>query len=276
LLQLHLEGSGKYSEKINSYLQGKIEEKEIHKDTHPFSTKVGLTQIDYPLPREGHSLTLHVAPLSYWTVQKFNRQMLEDPPDGELLALKEESLEKILSAKDKVTFPCPSALYIEMSIITSDGKLVILEKHKQLSALARTGHRWTCTIEEGLGWRRDIHDGRLDFYGAAKQGVSTELKIKPEEIDTISFYGIALEHTHLNSALLGVMTLKVSEQDLKQRIVEFADPGEFVLDTTRFVKVDSVFQNFFSGSNESSASWHPTGRMRALLTLYSLNLYQLR
>ncbi len=52
--------------------------------------------------------------------------MLEDPPDGELLALKEESLGKILSAKDKVTFPCPSALYIEMSIITSDGKLVIL------------------------------------------------------------------------------------------------------------------------------------------------------
>ncbi len=161
-------------------------------------------------------------------------------------------------------------------MVTNDGKLVILEKHKQLSVLARTGHRWTCTVEEGLGWERDIHNGQLDFYEAAKQGVSTELKIKPEEIETIGFYGIALEHTHLNSALLGVMTLKISEQDLKRKMVEFADPGEFVIDTTRFINANSVFQNFFGSSSENSAAWHPTGRMRALLTLHSLDLYQLR
>ncbi len=105
LLQLHFEGSGKYSEKIDSYLQRKIEEKEIHKDTRPFTTKVGLTRIDYPFSREGHGLTLHVAPLSYWTVQKFNRQILGDPADRELQTLREESLREISISKRRSNVP---------------------------------------------------------------------------------------------------------------------------------------------------------------------------
>jgi hypothetical protein len=258
LLQFHFDG---YNEKIDSYLLKRMKAKEQHVGI--FRTKVGLTQIDYPIPRIGQPLTLHVAPLSYWTIREFNRRILGDPPDVELLALREESLGEILSAKDEVKFSCPSALYVELSIVTRDRKLVILEKNPRLSVVARRGLRWTCTIEEGLEWTRDIRDGQLDFFGTAKRGLYNELKIKQEEIASIEFCGIALEHTHLNSAILGVIVLHVSEQDLKPRIDESYDFGL----RSRFISLESAFQELFVSTNENSASWHPTGRMRALFAL---------
>src|SRR5260370_32886124 len=158
LLKLHYE---RYSEKIKSYLLNRIEAQEEQKGD--FTWKVGLTRIDYPIPRIDQPLTIHVSPLSYWTALNFNRQILGNPDSPELQSLREESLAEIISAKDEVTFSCPSQLHIAFSIITNDGKLLIVWKDENLSALARRGYGWSCTIEEGLLWNEDVRDSQLDF-----------------------------------------------------------------------------------------------------------------
>jgi hypothetical protein len=259
LLQAGIEN---YEENVQSYLRSRAK----NGAEGIFHTKVGLLRIDYPVDRIGQPLTLHLVPLSYWVLREFNRRIL-DYPDAEISSLRNESLSKILSTRDSVTFPCPSALYVEVSIVTQDMKLVILEKNRKLSALARKGFSWTCTLEEGLVWAKDINEDYVDFDSVVKRGLGLELNITPDDIDGIEYYGVALEHTHLNSAIVGVMMLNIPSRDLESRIKSSEDFGLGY----HFISLDSMFQELFLEVNHQGKSWHPTGRLRALFVLYHLS-----
>ncbi len=249
------------SNKVQAYLRERAKGGAVGS----FRTKVGITCIEPPIPRVKKPLTLHIAPLSYWTVREFNRRIL-DNPDIALAALREESLREILSRKDAVTIPCPSALYLEFSIVTRDGKLVVLEKNTGLSSLAKRGHRWTCTIEEGLEWREFIQPASFDLGTTVQKSMEIELAIRPEDIISIELFGIALEHTHLNCAILGNVTINLSSDELKPKISQSADFGR----DYKFLDLNSALKDLFIKQDNASATWHPTGRIRALLTLYRL------
>lgn len=248
--------------KIQSYLR----ERAAFRADGEFRTKVGLYRIDKPNPRIGQDLTLYVAPLSYWTIREFNRRLLESS-DNRLQLLKEESLQEILTPKETIVFPCPSALYIEVTLVTKDRKLVILEKSSTLSALATRGMRWTCTIEEGLEWSQIIQKDKIDLSSAIMRGIDIELGIGSNQVLSTEFHAIALEHTHLNTAILGTMVLDISSEDLVPKIAKSEDFGR----SYYFVSIESALQRlFFNTSDEDRYSWHPTGRMRALFTLYTV------
>jgi hypothetical protein len=139
-----------------------------------------------------------------------------------------------------------------------------LEKNSNLSVLASQQRRWTCTIEEGLLWTQDIRNGHVDFVAAARRGAESELRISQAEIASIDFFGIALEHTHLNSALLGLMTLRISSDDMERRVEESDDFGL----NKEFWDLETAYQALFAAPEQNGSSWHPTGRMRALFALY--------
>src|SRR5206468_1013783 len=77
-----------------------------------FQTKVGLAGVDFPNSRIGRPLTLHLYPISYWTVSAFNRHLLTTR-DPELLALRNERLKELLKPTDSLSLGFPAALYLE-------------------------------------------------------------------------------------------------------------------------------------------------------------------
>ncbi len=253
--------------KVRRHLQGRIKNGAVG----TFRAKAGLRRLDYPNDRVDQPLTLHLSPLSYWVVDQFNRRMLREHADQSqtLFHLREECARQILSGGQHVVFPCPSALYVEVALVTSDGKLVLLEKHDRKSDLAYAGLRWTCSIEEGVEWRHVGDDGALDLEGVAVEGAGLELAIKPAEIDHVQLSAIALESTHLNTGVLGTMRLRISARALEPRI---ADAQDFV--GHKFVSLQPIsraIDRLFGGNEWSQECWHPTARLRALLALERLS-----
>ena len=179
-----------YGDRIYRYMKERskdLSKRDVKKGEDYYDTKIGLLQIRRPVTRINQPLLLRVAPLNYWVVQEFNRRMIGKERDEELLSIRRENLRDILCSPDSIDFLCPSALHVQVSIITSDNKLVILEKNRNLSVLAKNKLRWTCTLEEGLVWKRDAINGGLDFVGAVKYGAKTELQIDASEIEEIKF-----------------------------------------------------------------------------------------
>ncbi len=262
-----------YGDRIQKYIKQRaivLSRREIKKSEDYYDTKVGLFQIRRPVTRIDQPLLLRVAPLNYWIVQEFNRRMIGKERDEELLGIRRDSLRDLLQSQDSIDFPCPSALHVQVSIITSDNKLVILEKNRNLSVLARNKLKWTCALEEGMVWKHDAIDGGLDFVGAVKRGAKTELQIDAFEIDNIKFYGFALEHTHLNSAIIGTMKLNIPALALVPRIKKSDDFGAGY----NFVSLDDAFQDIFSKPIVDSQSWHPTARMRVMMTLKDIGKFE--
>jgi len=263
---------------IAKYLRKQAETSSYNKS---YTTKVGLRQIDFPISRADQPLRLHFEPLSYWTIDIFNRAMLRPGQPEELRILRAGSLSQILQSGQQVPFPCPSAFYIEVSIITNDDKIVIVEKNPRQSDVAisksayldvtnsklkHINRKWTCTLEEGLVWEHDVQEGKVLFREALERGLQQELKIDPTTIDKVTFYAIALEHTHLNSALLGTVWLRMSSEQLRKRIQESEDFGM----QQKCVSLSEAGKELFSEEKPEWKGWHPTGRMRALLTLYHI------
>jgi hypothetical protein len=229
-----------------------------------FQNKISLTRITYPVKRDGldQPLTLHVAPVSYWVIREFNREILKNP-EPKILHLREKSLAGILTGTNPVYIPSPSALYVEVTLITRDQQVVILEKNRNLSDLAAgQSLSWTCTIEEGFVWTKDLTEGYLDLEQAIQRGLKQELSITPEQIESMEFYGLAMEYTHLNTALVGTIKLNVRAEDLVKGIKVSKDYGL----SYEFVSVKSAYEELFVKGRDD-VQWHPLARMRLLLTL---------
>lgn len=227
-----------------------------------FNCKVGLIKIEKPIKRLGQPLILTVIPLSYWVVREFNRRMLKAPDDRLLQKLRDDNLSKLTDMEDTVTFKCPSALYVELALITADGMICIAEKNPQLSVLARTNRsKWTCTIEEGLEWNKDIkiEEKVINMETVTSRCFHLELDIFKEHIVEIKLTGVALEYTHLNSAITGLCVLSLSSGEVKTQIERSED---FQLGY-KFVPIESINEQFFEKSNPN-VSWHPTARLRML------------
>ena len=253
---------GTQDEAIASYLESRTA---AGTDGH-FETKVGVSRIDIPLARFNLPLTLHVRPVSYWSIREFNRRMLLGG-DDRLLRMRAESLREILQPADSIAVPCPNGLFLEVALITKDQKLVVLEKSPARSALARQGYSWTCTLEEGLVWHKDVTDKVFDARRTLLRALRNELSLDSDAVETFRLLGLAVETTHLNIALLGVVQLSVDSSLLIHKIQQSEDFGA----RFRFVDLASAFSELFSEPSNFPAAWHPLARMRILLAMYNLS-----
>lgn len=237
-----------------------------------FQCKVGLRRIDLPVERVDQPLRLSVMPLSYWVVQEFNRRLLMPHDDRRLSIIRKQTVSTILRPGEFVEIPSPSALYVELALLTTDATFVVLEKNPQLSALARTGRgRWTCTLEEGLVWDRDVKGRTLDFASAISAGLAGELEVLPSEVADVTLLALALEHTHLNTAVLGFAQLALSSDELRPRIGRSRDFGR----RCEFVPIADVQKRYFGDPQSGSVlEWHPTARLRLFLALRTLGAWK--
>ncbi len=232
-----------------------------------YQTKVGFYQARLP-PSSFPDLpmNLDIVPLNFWIVDNFNRRILLNP-DDRLLEIREQVLHRAIKGGDRSVLPaCPSALYAEVSIISSDNKLVLLEKNRNASALAKSrNRRWTCSVEEGFTWGNFTPEGGVDFLRVIKRCLRRELHLDDASvIESVNVYGLALECTHLNTALVGVLRLGISSMELVSGIRNSEDYGL----QWHFIDMEEVFEKLFAHPIIRPDEWHPTGRLRALLALY--------
>ena len=72
-----------------------------------------------------YSLILTVIPLSYWVIREFNRRILREPSDKKLQQLKRINQLHLTKNVSDVEYLCPSALYVEVALLTADGRVCI-------------------------------------------------------------------------------------------------------------------------------------------------------
>ena len=233
-----------------------------------------------PIGRTGTRFALHLAPLSYWVVSRFNRRMARlwradkaEPDDPLLLRLREERLPGILASQQFIELTCPSPLYVELAVVTADRRLAVFKKKAPASVLASVSRAWTCSIEEGVEWRHIVEHQGFDATRVAADGAYQELAVHEHEIDDVWFSALGLEYTHLATGLLGTMVLTLSAAELRSRVMTGGSPD---FDDGRFVDVDYAVEALFPRDDHpdgwsAETSWHPTARLRALLTLYHLH-----
>lgn len=247
---------------VHRFLHGELPRREADDD---YGVKVGLIALERHVAEVNRNLTIRLETLSHWMTNTFNRPMLESVPEDELGKLRVDCLNDLFrGARDSHhVFRFPSALFIELAVISSDDKLLIAKKLSEgpvNSKLAAMGRPWTCTIEQGFRWNRDVcPDGSLDVLGAANHALRDELGVPFEGVDRrISLYGVALEGPHLNTAVLGVAEVDMPASELGL--------GRY------FEKIEPI--DLFRASLEldeppttRNGRWHPTGRLRLLLSL---------
>lgn len=229
-----------------------------------FRTKMGISGIVFPNPRIQQLLTLTVYPLSFWTELEFNRRILSEPDNERLQYLRRKMLLQILRSSDAIHIPCPSSLFVEFCIITADHKIAVAEKSTTLSHLARRGSRWTATLEEGLLWGEYEQAESIDLQAAAVRALRLELDVPADAVTATRFFGIGLECTHLNCAIIGEVVLSLKAEELGELLRRSPDFGR----NYHFIDMDRAFAEIFVGMDPPPSEWHPLGRMRCLLSLY--------
>jgi predicted nucleotidyltransferase len=231
-----------------------------------FECKVGIRSFIPAVDRIGQPAVLIVNPLSYWIVREFNRRMLLDPGDTALQQLRRAALDAVLRPAEQIVFPCPSALYLEMALITADAKFVIAKKKAPLSALASTHTTWTSTIEEGLVWSDTPNSTEEKLYAALMHCLNQELKLNADSIRSWKLLAFAIEHTHLNSGLLGYCETNLSSKEIEPLLKSSPD-----FDDCQFMDVGEALDHCFSSSSQIGNHWHPTARLRMLLAARAIS-----
>lgn len=239
------------------YLLSRIDDKKVQGF---FNCKVGIVKIEKPVKRIGLPLTLTVIPLNYWVIREFNRRILREPQDKQLQAIKNINLELLTKPTNDIDFYCPSALYIEVALLTADGQVCIVEKNPQLSVLAHSSRsKWTATLEEGFEWNKDvdIRNLKINIKSVIERCFHLELDFEDDLINYIRLNGIALEYTHLNTAIFGLCSVSATSGQLVKKIRKSED---FQLQY-KFVPVDKIDEDFFLETTDEG-KWHPTARLR--------------
>jgi hypothetical protein len=230
--------------------------------------KIGFAGITYSQTAIDQPTRLTVRPLTYWVTQQFNKEMAVHPDHVDLKRLREKYSHKLFACTEDFYCECPSSLYLEMATITADGMIPRLSKTTKHSVLGkRRGEPvLTCGIEWGFSWdnhvERDAKGTWLNIEKALFEGLSKELFIEQPEVDRWSVTCLAIQHAHLNAALLGVVRLKLTSGELMDRLrgpekyFHSPSPSDFERIDQALVTVDKW---------RGTGKWHQTALMRLTL-----------
>jgi len=250
---------------ISDYLIRRLEDESSNEIEGFFNCKVGIIKIEKPIDRFNVPMILTVIPLSYWVIREFNRRILRNPDDKDLQELKKTNQLQLTQNISEVDINCPSALYIEIALLTADNTVCIVEKNPNLSVLADSGRsKWTSTLEEGLEWHKDVDlkNSSINMRSVIARCLNLELNIKEEFINEIQLVGIALEHTHLNTGIYGFCSVGLNSGDIKKLIAQSED---FQL-RCKFLPLQFIEDEYFKRSSDD-LKWHPTARLRLFSVL---------
>ena len=253
-----------YYEDIAEYLKDRIsaiDTKATAKElAGGFNCKVGVIKIEKPIKRLGTPLVLTVIPLSYWVVREFNRRIISDPDDTKLQDFKIDNQELLTKNSSTIIFKCPSALFIELAIITSDNMVCVVEKSPNLSIYAATNRgKWTCTVEEGAEWNKHIvfSEQSLDIKSIISRCLNIELNISENYIESVKLNMVALEFANLNTGIIGFCKLSIDSESIRDNFKKSEDFKSIPV----FTPIAEINTTYFENS-DSKINWHPTARLR--------------
>ncbi|NQT11810.1 MAG: nucleotidyltransferase domain-containing protein [Planctomycetes bacterium] len=226
--------------------------------------KVGFARLDYSARGVGDPPVLSIRPLTYWVTRHFNKEIAIHK-GGYQARMRAEYLERLLCSAEDYQCACPSALYVELAVITADRRIPVLFKATRHSVLGVGAGREirTCGPEFGFVWAKHVAevDGayQLRVEQAIHDALFDEFKVEPGEIDSWQIGSLAIQSPHLNAALLGVVTLTLSETVLRQRLAHAKYHSEVERSLSKDQLIDRVRSDFDKGL------WHATGLLRLTL-----------
>lgn len=222
------------------------------------------------------SLSITLRPINHLVTTAFNRGLASErlkykSYGGEIHRLWVDQLRQILAGQlQSFHFQCPSQVFLEVALITSDGFVPITQKHDINSVYARrNGKRmvWTCGFEVGPRWADvaspdevDPHIAELDFHGVARRGLEKEFAITlgAEDAEHLKIRSLALQTLHLNTAFLGYWVLPYTRREMLERCKgkRLGGLDHSRLYFTRFQDSDKHL------AHEESTAWHGTAMAR--------------
>ena len=233
--------------------------------------KLGFERLDYSARGVGDNPKITIRPLTYWVTRQFNKEIAVQK-DFTHTRMRAEYAERLLCTAEDFRCECPSALYLEVAVITADRRVPVIfkaAKHSALSVRAGTEIR-TCGPEFGFVWARHVVESGGDPYLHVEQALldslNDEFSVTPSEVVSWHVGSFAIQSAHLNSALLGVVTLTLSETDLMQRLTKTKFHSEvegFLSESQLFDRVQSDF---------GKGLWHATGLLRLTLAAQYLGV----
>jgi hypothetical protein len=233
--------------------------------------KVGFEKLDYSARGVGEKPKISIRPLTYWVTRQFNKEIAIQK-DFEHARIRSEYMERLLCTAEDFHCECPSALYLEIVVITADRRVPVIFKATKQSALGvRAGTEvLTCGPEFGFIWAKHVVKSRgvssLKVEQALHDALKDEFDVSQSEVASWQVGSFAIQSEHLNSALLGVVKLTLSETDLMQRLAKakyHSEIEEFLSENQLFDRIQSDF---------GKGLWHTTGLLRLSLAAQYLGV----
>ncbi len=243
---------------ILAYLRGQLPSERASKD---YDLKLRLRTLVEPNPPH-QVIRLLVEPQPYWVEEQFNRKLI-DKRDARLNALLQRLRRQLYRTYSpgewKLNFP--SALYVEVSLVSNDNRVLLVKKSRRKSDLANAaGLKWSCSVEEGVKWSDLDEDNRLDLHRVVRRGLKEEFGVSDNQLIKANFYAVVLQETHLNSVIAGVATVDLSGDELERRV----NSGLYTdYDSGEAIPLRQAVP-LLSGtpSADHPRRWHPTALIR--------------
>jgi hypothetical protein len=239
---------------------------EQYDESYTHRTKVGLKHVEGATAFQ--HLTLHIAPTSQWVEINFNRLILQVLSTDDQLrqAYSSRLQESLAGGVNKSGLLSPGTLYVESATLTSDGRLIVVQKAPAGSHFARIGRPWTTPVERAVLWS-DITDGAIAAESAMRVAIRDEFNkkssdinlIAEEDVESVRWIGVALE-CHLNAALLAIVRLKLPWSEFKNKYRSDDFQGK-----PKGIPYRDIPTRVFAPNQDGQ--WHTTARMRALYVL---------
>jgi predicted nucleotidyltransferase len=208
---------------------------------------------------------LLVRPLTYWIIQQFNKQMAANPRHPQLRRLRERYGRKLFTSPEDFTCGCPSALYVEVVIITKDNYVFKIPKLARNSAFSKLngGQVFTCGVEWGFSWNEHLvtngDNKYLDVRKALLDGLEKEFSIKQIHVKDWKISTLAIQHGHLNAGLLGLVHLNLTRGSLYTLLDKTKNKYHDKAKLTLIEKNEAIQ---LVHSDKNSGRWHQSALMR--------------
>jgi len=281
-----------FDDKIRSYLKNQSSfryiEPESNKPLRKSEWKIGLDLVELPVdtPKK-KSIAITIRPLTYLATELFNRRVVRakaadfynvEHDFREVVELYEAYATTLLGISEPITpesyqFSFPSQLFVEVAVLTSDKKVMLVRKTAGTGAgvVAEVGRAWTCGPEFGLTFNHLQDNNSILLHAAIAEGLKTEFGISSDKIKSWHIDGLCLPLIHLNTALYGYCIITMNSTEL---VESFRRNKSKQFDSTvepELIELSDIPKILSREKRHDGFSWHPTAKIR-LHSLLRLSL----
>ncbi len=243
------------------------------------NAKIGFASYAYDNAAIDVSPALAIRPINHLLTVAFNRKLALDRLKSDIFSKAHQiwysCFSDAIQPLQNIKFSCPSQLFIELGLITSDHFIPITIKSNRTSVYAMRNKGQplkTCGLESGLNWKdvvsepNDNQITEIDLLSGTIAGLKRKFPMPDWEARkaqiNLVLKSIVVQTLHMNTAILGYCFIPYSSKDLqahlKGKIYGGLDHSE--LDFIRVENCEEMVEK-----HHASTEWHGTAIMRLKL-----------